>query len=88
MDMIYTVATVAAVAVALYVLFKILAAPVKWIFKLLINAAIGFALLFLANFVGGFFNFEIPVNLLTCVIAGVFGVPGVIFLVVVLIFFW
>ncbi len=88
MDIIYTVALVAAVAVALYVLFKILAAPIKWIFKLLINAVIGFVLLFLANFVGGFFNFEIPVNLLTCVISGVFGVPGVIFLVVVLIFFW
>lgn len=88
MEMIYTVALVAAVAVALYVLFKILAAPIKWVFKLLINAVIGFVLLFLANFVGGFFNFEIPVNLLTCVISGVFGVPGVIFLVVVLIFFW
>ena len=88
MDMLYTVALVAAVAVALYVLFKILAAPIKWVFKLLINAVIGFVLLFLANFVGGFFNFEIPVNLLTCVISGVFGVPGVIFLVVVLIFFW
>ena len=88
MDMVYKVALIAAVVVALYVLFKILAAPVKWIFKLLINAAVGFALLFLANFVGGFFNFEIPVNLLTCVISGVFGVPGVIFLVVVLIFFW
>ncbi len=88
MDIIYTVALVAAVAVALYVLFKILAAPIKWVFKLLINAVIGFVLLFLANFVGGFFNFEIPVNLLTCVISGVFGVPGVIFLVVVLIFFW
>ncbi len=88
MEIIYTVALVAAVAVALYVLFKILAAPIKWVFKLLINAVIGFVLLFLANFVGGFFNFEIPVNLLTCVISGVFGVPGVIFLVVVLIFFW
>ena len=88
MDMIYTVLLCAGVAVALYVLFKILAAPIKWAFKLLINAAVGFALLFLANFVGGFFNFAIPVNLLTCVIAGVFGVPGVIFLVVVLIFFW
>ncbi len=88
MDIIYTVALVAAVAVALYVLFKILAAPIKWVFKLLINAVVGFVLLFLANFVGGFFNFEIPVNLLTCVISGVFGVPGVIFLVVVLIFFW
>ncbi len=88
MDMVYKVALIAAVVVALYVLFKILAAPVKWIFKLLINAAVGFALLFLANFVGGFFDFTIPVNILTCVIAGVFGVPGVIFLVVVLIFFW
>ena len=88
MDIIYTVALVAAVAVALYVLFKILAAPIKWVFKLLINAVVGFVLLFLANFVGGFFKFEIPVNLLTCVISGVFGVPGVIFLVVVLIFFW
>ncbi len=88
MDIIYTVSLVAAVAVALYVLFKILAAPIKWVFKLLINAVVGFVLLFLANFVGGFFNFEIPVNLLTCVISGVFGVPGVIFLVVVLIFFW
>ena len=84
----YRTHIVAAVAVALYVLFKILAAPIKWVFKLLINAVVGFVLLFLANFVGGFFNFEIPVNLLTCVISGVFGVPGVIFLVVVLIFFW
>ena len=86
--MIYTILLVAGIAVSLYVLFKILAAPVKWIFKMLINALVGFVLLFLANFVGGFFNFEIPVNLLTCVISGVFGVPGVIFLVVVLIFFW
>ena len=88
MDMMYTIALVVGVAVALYVLFKILAAPVKWIFKLLINAVIGFVLLFLANIVGGFFDFAIPVNLITCVIAGVFGVPGVIFLVVALVFFW
>ena len=88
MEMMYSIALCVGVAVALYVLFKILAAPVKWVFKLLINAAIGFVLLFLANFVGGFFDFTIPVNLLTCVIAGVFGVPGVIFLVVALVFFW
>ena len=88
MDMLYTIALGVGVAVALYVLFKILAAPVKWVFKLLINAAIGFLMLFLANFVGGFFDFTIPVNLLTCVIAGAFGVPGVIFLVVALVFFW
>ena len=86
--MLHTVILCVGVAVALYVLFKILAAPIKMLFKLVINAVVGFVLLFLANFVGGFFNFAIPVNLLTCVIAGVFGVPGVIFLVMVLIFFW
>ena len=47
----------------------------------------GFALLFLANFVGGFFDFAIPVNLVTCLVAGGFGIPGVIFLVVVMLFF-
>ena len=74
--------------VALYVLIKILAAPIKLIFKLLINAVLGFLLLFLANFVGGFFNFSIPVNLVTCLISGVFGIPGVIFLVIVMLFFF
>lgn len=87
MEMLYTVLLIAAVAVAAYVLIKILAAPIKKIFKLLINAVCGFALLFLANFVGGFFDFSIPVNILTCIIAGAFGIPGVIFLVVVVMFF-
>ncbi len=87
MEMLYTVLLIAAVVVAAYVLIKILAAPIKKIFKLLINAVCGFALLFLANFVCGFFDFSIPVNILTCIIAGAFGIPGVIFLVVVVIFF-
>lgn len=87
MEMLYTVMLIAAVVVAAYVLIKILAAPIKKIFKLLINAVCGFALLFLANFVGGFFDFSIPVNILTCIIAGAFGIPGVIFLVVVVMFF-
>lgn len=87
MEMLYTILLGAAVIVAAYVLIKILAAPIKKIFKLLINAVCGFALLFLANFVGSFFDFVIPVNILTCIIAGAFGIPGVIFLVVVVIFF-
>ena len=88
MDVITNILLLAGVIVALYVLIKILAAPIKLIFKLLINAVLGFLLLFLANFVGGFFDFYIPVNLLTCLISGVFGIPGVIFLVIVMIFFF
>ena len=86
MDIFYTLLLIAGILVAIYVLIRILAAPIKKIFKLLINAVCGFALLFAANFIGGFFNFSIPVNILTCVIAGAFGIPGVIFLVVVVFF--
>ena len=86
MDTVKMVFFAAAVVVALYVLVRILAAPIRKIFKLLINAVCGFALLFAANFIGGFFDFQIPVNLLTCIIAGAFGIPGVIFLVVAVYF--
>ena len=84
--MLYTILLGAAVIVAIYVLIKIIAAPIKKIFKLLLNAVCGLVLLFIANFIGGFFNFAIPVNLLTCIIAGAFGIPGVIFLGVVVLF--
>ena len=86
MDTVKMILFAAAVVVALYVLVRILAAPIRKIFKLLINAVCGFALLFAANFIGGFFDFQIPVNLLTCIIAGAFGIPGVIFLVVTVYF--
>ena len=87
MDIIITGILIIGVLVALYVLIRIIAAPIKWIFKLLLNALTGFLLLFLANFISGFFDFSIPVNLVTCLVSGVFGIPGVIFLVVVIFFF-
>ncbi len=87
MDIITTGILIIGVLVALYVLIRIIAAPIKWIFKLLLNALTGFLLLFLANFISGFFDFSIPVNLVTCLVSGVFGIPGVIFLVVVTFFF-
>ena len=44
MDMLYTGLLIVGVAVAVWVLIKILAAPVKFIFKWLLNGAVGFAL--------------------------------------------
>ena len=58
------------------VVFKIAAAPVKLVFKFLLNAVSGFMLLILANLVSGFFDFSIPINLLSCMVSGVFGIPG------------
>ena len=87
MELIYTIIMVVGCIFALYVLLKIVMAPIKWIFKLLLNAIIGFLLLFLANLIGGFFNFSVPVNLISCLISGVFGIPGVIFLVMLKLLF-
>ena len=87
MDLISTIFLGIGVVIALFVLIRILTAPIKWIFKLLLNALSGFLLLFLANFISGFFDLYIPVNLITCLVSGVFGIPGVIFLVVVTLFF-
>ena len=47
-----------------------------------INCAIGALLVFLVNTFGGAIGISIPFNIITALIAGVFGVPGVIFLVI------
>ena len=70
-----------AVVMSLVVVLKIAAAPIKLIFKLMLNALSGFLLLLLANFVSGFFDFSISINLINCLISGVFGIPGVAFLI-------
>jgi pro-sigmaK processing inhibitor BofA len=66
----------------LYILVKVFAWPLKLLFKLIANAVLGVLLLILVNFVGQYFNFYIGINAITAIIAGFFGVPGVIFLII------
>ena len=71
-----------AAAVVLFVLLvKVLAAPIRLIFKLAVNAALGFLILFVVNFFGDFVGIGVTVNLFTALIAGVLSVPGVVLLV-------
>jgi len=70
--------------IAVTVLFfigKFLSFPLKILWKLVINGILGAVLLFIVNFVGGYFSFSIGINIYTALIAGFFGIPGVIFLV-------
>ncbi|PRR76948.1 SigmaK-factor processing regulatory protein BofA [Clostridium liquoris] len=67
---------------ALVVLVKIFAWPLAILTKLIINGVMGAVLLFLINMVGSLFNFSIGINAATALIAGFFGVPGVIFLII------
>lgn len=71
----------------LYILVKVFSWPIKILFKLLVNAVLGALLLLIVNFVGNYFGFYIGINAVTALIAGFFGIPGVIFLVVFKLFF-
>lgn len=67
--------------IVLYIVLKIIAAPVKIIIKLMINAFVGGVVLFLINLVGAGFGFVLNITWLTSLIVGIFGVPGVVFVI-------
>lgn len=67
-------------AVILLILAHVLWQPIRLIWKLLLNSAIGLVLLMVFNFFGGYFDFGIPVNIITVLVAGFLGVPGLILL--------
>jgi inhibitor of the pro-sigma K processing machinery len=68
--------------VALYIVVKFFSWPIKVLVKLIINGILGAVLLIIVNFLGGYFGFSIGINAVTALIAGFFGIPGVIFLIV------
>lgn len=68
--------------ICLFLVVKIFSWPLKILIKLLANAVLGVILLLLVNFFGTYFNFSIGINWITALIAGFFGIPGVIFLII------
>ena len=80
METVSSIAMAAAAVVFVLLLIKILAAPIKGILKFLAHALFGYVLLFVVSFLGDFVGLDIEMNLLNALIAGFFGIPGVIFL--------
>ena len=70
-------------ALLVYVLIKLLSAPIKWVSKLLINALLGLALLFAVNLVSGFYNVYIPINWVSILVAALTGIPGTVLLILI-----
>nr|WP_277999048.1 pro-sigmaK processing inhibitor BofA family protein [Moorella sulfitireducens] len=64
-----------------YLVGSLLLKPLKLIFKIVFNSLFGLLLLWAFNFFGSYFNFLIPLNWLTVLIAGFLGLPGLILLV-------
>ena len=61
----------------LFLIIKLL----KWPLKILINGILGIILLYIANIVGSYIGFVLPVNAISALIAGFLVIPGIIFLV-------
>ncbi|MEY8764532.1 MULTISPECIES: pro-sigmaK processing inhibitor BofA family protein [Clostridium] len=68
--------------VGLYILVRVFSWPLKILFKLIVNAVLGVILLVIVNLIGRYFGFSIGINAITALIAGFFGIPGVIFLII------
>jgi inhibitor of the pro-sigma K processing machinery len=80
MSLFITLVLVASGILLLALLFRILKTPLRWAFKLLLNAAIGFVALIVLNFFGAWVGLSLGVNWLNAIIVGVLGIPGVILL--------
>lgn len=63
---------------AIFILLRILSKPIRFIFKMLLNALFGFVVLFILNFFGDVFGISVELNFLNALIVGVLGIPGVI----------
>lgn len=74
--LLYAVVGILAVILVVWLFRK----PLKWIFKLLLNALIGYVALMLLNYFGGNFGISLPVNWFNAIVVGVLGLPGVILL--------
>ena len=71
------------VILILWLVLKLFKVSFKVIWKLLINALIGGVVLYLLNLIPGI---SMPINWLTTILSGIFGVPAVIVIFIVSLF--
>lgn len=71
----------------LWLVCKLLLVPVKIMWKLVVNAIGGALLLLLINFFGGLIGLSVPITVFSSLIAGVFGIPGVVVILIVQLLF-
>lgn len=63
------------------ILFRILLAPIRLVVKLALHAAAGLLSLILLNFLAPLSGGLIPVNAVTVLVSGIFGLPGTALLI-------
>lgn len=69
-------------ALVIYLLARLLYFPLRLVFRFLMNTVAGGLLLMLFNFLGAFWGVQIGLNIVTALIVGLMGVPGMILLLI------
>jgi inhibitor of the pro-sigma K processing machinery len=81
MEMLNVIIAALFLLIILYIVAQVFIKPVKLLWKLAINSAVGLVLLLLVNYLGAFLDFSLPVNIISVLIAGFLGIPGVLLLI-------
>lgn len=68
--------TLAIPALLLLALVRMMLVPMKLGYKLILNSASGFVCLWLLNWVSGLTGIFFPINVITVLVAGFLGLPG------------
>lgn len=69
--------------VAVIVIAKVFSWPFKKILKLIFNIILGLIMILIVNVFGQDLGLHIPFNIVTALISGILGLPGVISLIVI-----
>ena len=64
--------------VVLYLVVKFFSLSFSFVW----NGIVGGIMLWVVNLVGGGFGFHMPINIISALIAGFFGIPGVVVLII------
>jgi len=77
--------TVVIILVALFGLLALIVfrKPMKFILRLALSTLLGFAALFLINFLGGLIGISIAVNWINAAVVGILGLPGIALLLLI-----
>ena len=75
-----TIAIILIAVIAIFLILKLLTAPIRFAAKMLINALVGFVVLFLLNFAGSIVGLSLGINWFNALVVGIFGAPGVVLL--------
>ena len=75
-----TIAIILIAVIAVILILKLLTAPIRFAGKMLINALVGYVVLFLLNFAGGLVGLSLGINWFNALVVGIFGAPGVVLL--------